>query len=88
VGRKTCYTLFMYYAYILKLKNKTYYHGSSDNLKWRIKEHQTGAVSSTKNLRPLKLVFYAAFTLKQNALRFEKYLKTTSGWAFRNKRLI
>jgi hypothetical protein len=33
-------------------------------------------------------VFYAAFTSKKKALGFETYLKTQSGYAFRNKRLV
>jgi len=78
----------MHYAYILQLRDKSFYHGSAKDLRERIKDHQGGIVESTKNLRPFKLVFYAAFTSKQKALQFEKYLKTTSGWAFRNKRLI
>ncbi|MBI2007358.1 MAG: GIY-YIG nuclease family protein [Candidatus Blackburnbacteria bacterium] len=78
----------MHYVYILQLKDKSYYHGSAADLKNRIKDHQGSNVSSTKNLRPFKLVFYAAFDSKIKALQFEKYLKTTSGWAFRNKRLI
>ena len=28
-----CYNLFMYYVYILKLKDLTYYHGSAEDLK-------------------------------------------------------
>lgn len=78
----------MYYVYILQLRDFTYYHGSAADLKKRIKDHRHGLVSSTKNLRPIKLVFYAAFKSKIKALQFEKYLKTTSGWAFRNKRLV
>lgn len=78
----------MYYVYILQLKDKSYYHGSAADLKNRIKDHADGFVVSTKNLRPFKLIFYAAFISKKKALQFEKYLKTTSGWAFRNKRLI
>lgn len=78
----------MYYAYILQLRNNSYYHGSAADLKERLKDHENGNVESTKNLRPLKLVFYAAFSSKIKALQFEKYLKSTSGWAFRNKRLI
>lgn len=78
----------MYYAYILQLKDNSFYHGSSEDLKKRIKDHEYGLVESTKNLRPLKLVFYAAFTSKKLALHFEKYLKSSSGFAFRNKRLI
>lgn len=78
----------MFYTYILQLKDKSYYHGYSNDLKQRFKAHQQGMVSSTKNFRPLKLIFYAAFTTKNKATQFEKYLKTGSGFAFRNKHLI
>lgn len=78
----------MFYAYILQLSNGTYYHGYSSNLKMRVQTHRYGKVYSTKNYRPLELVFYAAFTNKQKALDFEAYLKTHSGFAFRNKRLV
>lgn len=78
----------MYYAYILQLKDKSFYHGYSNNLKQRLKEHLNGNSESTKNLRPIKLVFYAAFYTKDKAVKFEKYLKSSSGFAFRNKRLI
>ena len=47
-----------------------------------------GSVESTKNLRPVKLVYYSAFSSQKKATDFEKYLKTSSGFAFRNKRLI
>ena len=82
------YTLFVYYSYLLRLSDQTYYTGFSENLKQRISEHQTGKVSHTKNLRPLTLVYYSAFISKKKALDFEKYLKTYSGFAFRNKRLV
>ena len=78
----------MYYVYILRLKDKTFYIGYSSNLKQRVATHQKGEISQTKNLLSVKLAFYAAFESKLKALQFEKYLKTTSGWAFRNKRLV
>lgn len=78
----------MFYTYILKLKDGKHYHGYSDDLKRRIETHNQGSVPSTKNLRPVKLVFYAAFLSKEKALKFEKYLKSGSGFAFRNKRLV
>ncbi|EKD86861.1 MAG: hypothetical protein ACD_37C00121G0005 [uncultured bacterium] len=78
----------MYYVYILQLKDHSYYHGFSDNLKSRFKSHQDGSVESTKNLRPVELVFYSAFERRTKALAFEKYLKSSSGFAFRNKHLI
>ncbi|HVT01199.1 MAG TPA: GIY-YIG nuclease family protein [Patescibacteria group bacterium] len=78
----------MYYVYILKLKDKTYYHGFSSNLKQRINEHEKGYVAQTKNMRPFELIYYSGFKSKIKALDFEKYLKTNSGFAFRNKRLV
>lgn len=78
----------MYYVYILQLKDKTFYIGYSSDLKQRVTAHQKGEISQTKNLRPLKLAYYSAFISRLKALHFEKYLKTNSGFAFRNKRLI
>ncbi|MBI4100678.1 GIY-YIG nuclease family protein [Candidatus Microgenomates bacterium] len=78
----------MYYVYILKLRDQTHYIGYSAALKERVKEHAKGTISQTKHLLPCNLVFYAAFSSKLKALQFEKYLKTNSGFAFRNKRLI
>lgn len=80
--------ILMFYVYIFLLINKTYYIGYTSNLKQRIIDHEKGKVTYTKNLLPFKLAFYAAFESKIKALNFEKYLKTNSGFAFRNKRLI
>lgn len=78
----------MFYSYILQLSNNTYYSGHSENLRYRVKYHQEGKVFATKFFRPVTLVFYAAFLEKKSAIAFEKYLKSSSGKAFRNKRLI
>lgn len=77
----------MFYVYILYLRNNTYYLGFSSDLKTRIKAHTDGNVPQTSNLRPHQLVYYCAFISKKRALDFEKYLKTGSGFAFRNKHL-
>lgn len=78
----------MYYAYLLKLSNGDYYAGSSANLKDRIKDHNEGKNISTKPFRPVKLIFYCAFPTKTQAIKFENYLKSGSGKAFRNKHLL
>ncbi len=78
----------MYYVYILQLANNTFYTGYSSSLRQRIASHQTGDMPRTEKLRPIRLVFYAAFASKKIALAFEQYLKTKSGFAFRNKRLV
>lgn len=78
----------MFYVYILHLRDNTYYLGFSSDLKTRIKTHMDGSVPQTRNLRPLQLICSCAFISKKRALDFEKYLKTGSGFAFRNKHLI
>jgi len=78
----------VYYTYILKLSDNSIYAGYSSNLKQRLQQHQWGEVESTRNYRPVKLIYYSAFGTEQKAVNFEKYLKPSSGFAFRNKHLI
>ncbi|PIZ61483.1 excinuclease ABC subunit C, partial [Candidatus Shapirobacteria bacterium CG_4_10_14_0_2_um_filter_40_12] len=67
----------MYYVYVLQsLKDKKLYTGYSSDLKRRIIEHNQGLVASTKNRRPLKLVYYQAFESGADAGKEEKYLKS------------
>ncbi|MBU3935439.1 GIY-YIG nuclease family protein [Patescibacteria group bacterium] len=74
----------MYYVYILKSQKDSHlYTGFTSNLKLRFLEHQKGLVKSTKNRRPLKLVYYQAFLSKKDALEEETYLK--SGGSAKNK---
>lgn len=77
----------MYYVYILQLNNGLFYIGYSSNLQQRLLSHQTKDVYTTKNKQP-KLVWYAAFQSQDKAIGFEKYLKSSSGFAFRNKHFI
>jgi len=78
----------MHYTYLLKLNNGTYYTGFATDLRERVARHDKGDVPHTKKFRPVKLIYYSAFKSKEKALEFEKYLKSGSGIAFRNKRLI
>lgn len=84
-----CYNfLVVFFVYLLKLKDNTFYAGSTTDLKLRFRTHDLGKVRSTKHKRPLKLVFYCCFSSKNKALLFEKYLKSSSGFAFRNKHFV
>jgi putative endonuclease len=78
----------MYYVYILKSnKDKKLYTGYTNNLKLRFELHQKGRVESTKNRRPLKLIYYEACLNQQDATHREKYLKTYHGKLFLRNRL-
>lgn len=77
-----------YYTYILKsLKDGKFYTGYTKNLKSRFEQHNKGLAESTKDRRPLKLVYYEACLNQQDATHREKYLKTYHGKMFIKNRL-
>lgn len=79
----------MYYTYILKSAvDGTKYIGHTTDLKNRLKEHNQGQSKYTSTKIPFVLVWYCAFKTKEKAINFEKYLKSSSGFAFTNKRLV
>lgn len=50
-----------FYTYVLKSeKNGILYTGTTNNLKKRLKEHNSGLVMSTKDKIPLKLIYFEA----------------------------
>lgn len=79
----------MYYTYILRnsITNR-YYIGYTPDLKNRLQKHLTGKVLSTKSNQNYHLEWYCAFQIRDQALAFEKYLKTGSGIAFMKKRFF
>jgi putative endonuclease len=50
--------------------------------------HQKGEVHFTKDKLPIELVHLSLFPDKKRACDFERYLKSGSGAAFRNKRWL
>ena len=63
-----------YYTYVLlSKKDGKFYTGYTNNLKRRFEEHCNGRVNSTKNRRPLKLIYYEACLNKKDATHREKY---------------
>ncbi|MBX4205396.1 MAG: GIY-YIG nuclease family protein [Candidatus Doudnabacteria bacterium] len=66
----------MYFVYILQSqKDKDFYIGFTETIELRLKNHSDGVVASTKNRRPLILVYYEAYLNKAQALEREKKLK-------------
>jgi len=69
-----------FYVYILYNKSKNFiYIGYSEDLKERIKYHNSGHVKSTKFYIPLRLIHYEAYSNMKDAKRREEYLKTNRG---------
>lgn len=70
----------MYFVYVLKsAKDQQLYIGFTVDVKRRIQKHNSGSVPSTKHRRPLELIFFEGYKIKGDALRREKYFKTTAG---------
>jgi len=70
----------MYNVYVLlSLKDGCYYIGYTADLEKRYKQHKSGFVRSTKDRRPLKLICFEAYMVKEDAYKREKYLKSSDG---------
>ena len=77
-----------YYVYLLlSEKDDNFYVGFTDNIKKRVLDHNSGKVKSTRNRRPFKLVYWEGCLNKKDALRREKYLKSTWGKRYIKNRI-
>lgn len=79
-----------YIVYILNSKKNSekHYIGITIDLKKRLKEHNDTKSEYTKKFIPWKIETFIAFKNRLLAEKFEKYLKSGSGYAFLNKHLI
>ncbi len=78
----------MFYVYVLKsVKDERFYTGFTEDLKKRIEGHNKGYEPGTKHRMPFELAYYEACKSKYDALRREKYLKTTYGKRYLKSRL-
>ena len=79
----------MKYVYILQNEEPVphFYVGLTDDLRTRLKKHNAGEVPHTAKFKPWRVKTYLAFSNADQAVRFEKYLKSPSGRAFAKKRL-
>jgi len=77
-----------YYVYVLlSEKDNQFYTGYTSNLNNRIELHNEGKVESTKNRKPLKLIYWEGCLNQQDATRREKYLKSGNGKIYLRNRL-
>ena len=70
----------MFFVYVLRSqKDHKRYIGFTDNLERRLSEYNAGIVKSTKNRRPLKLIYFEEFENKPEAMKREKEIKARKG---------
>ena len=72
-----------HYVYILKsvTANKTYV-GHTNNLERRLVEHNSGKSQFTRVFKPWKIIYTEEFVTREEAIKREKYFKSSSGRIF------
>jgi predicted GIY-YIG superfamily endonuclease len=72
-----------FWVYILRCADNSYYAGHTDNLERRMAQYQAGEVTGYVSTRlPVKLMFSAEFSSREEALERERQIK---GWSRREK---
>ena len=78
----------MFYTYAFYDKTrKIFYIGFTNDLKRRVKEHETGKTQTTSRMNDKLLVYYEACLSKKDAEKREKQLKTGFGRGYIKNRL-
>ena len=78
----------MHYVYVLRsLKDRNLYTGYTADLRQRVADHTAGKAPSTRDRRPLHLIYYEAYLLAKDAKAREVFLKSGSGKRYIRKRL-
>lgn len=67
----------MWYVYVLLLANWSYYVWSTDSIERRFQQHNLWHVTSTKNNRPLKILFSKCYDTLKAARQVEYKIKST-----------
>ncbi len=70
----------MFWVYMLRCADSSYYVGHSDDLHKRIAQHQQGAIPTcyTFNRRPIELVYSQDCQTREETLTLERKIK---GWS-------
>ena len=78
-----------FYVYILHTESDPphFYTGFTEDLQARLTHHNAGGDPHTAKFGPWRIKTAVAFTVRDQALAFERYLKSPSGRAFAKKRL-
>jgi putative endonuclease len=79
----------MKYVYLLRSlsDHRQTYIGTTDDLKNRLAEHNSGKSAHTSKCLPWEIEVVIRFKVHKRAVAFEQYLKSGSGHAFAKRHL-
>lgn len=76
----------MYYTYVIKsVSHDFYYKGHCENLELRLKQHNSGMTESNRHYAPFQIVYFEEFPTREQAIKREKYFKSSAGRRFLKK---
>jgi len=76
----------MFWMYILRCRDASYYVGHTDDLEKRVSDHKAGGISVyTRKRRQVELVFCDSFPTREEALARERQVK---GWSRAKKEAL
>ena len=77
----------MHYVYVLQSEvDSDFYVGYTKDLKLRFEQHCKGQVESTRDRRPLVIIYYEACLSQDDTTNREKYLKKYHGRMYLKRR--
>jgi putative endonuclease len=68
----------MFYA-LKSLNHDFFYKGHCENLQQRLKEHNSGMTDSIRPYIPFELIYKEEFNTREEAIKREKYFKSSAG---------
>jgi len=78
----------MFYAYVLRsLTHDYFYKGHCEDLQRRLKQHNSGITKSIVPYLPFEIAYFEEFQSEEEAIRREKYFKTSAGRRYLKKKL-
>jgi putative endonuclease len=77
----------VFYVYVLRSESGGFCIGFTINLRVRLKQHQEGESFATKSRGPWKLIYYEAYTEREDAEGRERFLKSGAGRRFLHAQL-
>jgi len=78
----------MLYIYILENPVGRLYIGQTDDPVERVARHNRGGEKFTTNKGPWKLIFTKEFLTREEAIKYEKYLKSLKSSKYIRERII
>ena len=78
----------IFYTYVLRSeRDGNFYTGYTSDLENRIKKHNSGQIEAARMRKPFELIYFEACSDEKDAIRREKYLKTSWGKRYIKSRL-